>query len=63
MPHRCEKCGSLIVPGEIYYSEKLGGFVHALHVKLGKLCQQCYNKSEQRESKPRADGYASKEGS
>jgi len=46
-PHCCEKCGSLIASGEVYYSEKLDGFVHTLRVRLGKLCQQCFKKSEQ----------------
>ncbi len=45
--HHCEKCDGLIAPGEVYYSEKLDGFVHAPHVRLRKLCQGCYKKSEQ----------------
>lgn len=41
--HFCNKCGSRIAAGEVYYSERLKDkFLYSLHSK--KFCSVCYAK-------------------
>lgn len=43
IPHSCDKCGTGVEKGEIYYPESLGG-VNAPGFRLKKYCKCCYQK-------------------
>lgn len=41
VPHRCQRCGTVIGKGEYYYKEKLDFVSSPPGLVFGELCEKC----------------------
>jgi hypothetical protein len=38
----CDNCGEVIAVRADYWAERIGGGVPTIRLRMGKLCQRCY---------------------